>query len=181
MLNVLGLKRWSAPLTRSFFSSPMLTTLSTIAGSIELLAELTAAGIALMLLDKLAAFIRLTYKAGRLTGYAWFTYAVPAILKTADFISWVNSQIDWDEVRSGVIQGLRIFIALVITCCIESHRLLIAYSERLGKLYSALITRTSTPAPVRTAPAPVRTRTRKTGRTSTANRLASNARLLWLV
>jgi|DEB0MinimDraft_6_1074348.scaffolds.fasta_scaffold123834_1 hypothetical protein len=117
----------------------MISTLTSLVGGIELLAELTAAGVALMALDRLAAAIRFTYKAGRYVGHLWFTYGVPAVLATADFISWVNSQIDWHEVRSGVIEGLRIFIALTITVCIQSYHLLLAVSERLGHWYSALI------------------------------------------
>lgn len=121
----------------------MISTLTSLVGGIELLAELTAAGVALMALDRLAAAIRFTYTAGRFTGHLWFTYGVPAVLATADFISWLNSQIDWAEVRSGVNEGLRIFFALVITACIQSYYLLLATSERLGRWYSALIVPTT--------------------------------------
>ena len=117
----------------------MITTLTSLVGGIELLAELTAAGVALMALDRLAAAIRFTYTAGRFTGRLWYTYGVPAVLAAADFISWLNSQIDWADVRSGVIEGLRIFIALAITVCIQSYVLLLNTSERLGRWYSALI------------------------------------------
>lgn len=89
----------------------MISTLTSLVGGIELLAELTAAGVALMALDRLAAAIRFTYTAGRFTGRMWFTYGVPAVLATADFISWLIAQIDWAEARDTLIA----FLALLYT------------------------------------------------------------------
>lgn len=103
----------------------MITTLTSIVSGIELLTELTAACIGLMALDKLATLIRLTYKAGRLTGHAWRTYVVPAILWAADGISWCLAQVDWEEAK----QTLLAFVALLITTAQLIHERWVAWHD----------------------------------------------------
>ena len=75
---------------------PMLHTLASVW---TLAGELVTAGALLWCLNALARFIRLVYDAGRWTGWFWRTYVVPAVLVSADFISWCVAQVDWVEVR----------------------------------------------------------------------------------
>ncbi len=75
---------------------PMLHTLASVW---TLAGELVTAGALLWCLNALARFIRLVYDAGRWTGWFWRTYVVPAVLVSADFISWGVAQVDWVEVR----------------------------------------------------------------------------------
>ena len=116
-------------------SPTMITTLTSLVGGIELLAELTAAGVALMALDRLAAAIRFTYTAGRFTGRMWFTYGVPAVLATADFISWLIAQIDWAEARDTLIA----FLALLLTgagYCWQGINWAWAHREQFAELFT---------------------------------------------
>jgi hypothetical protein len=74
---------------------PMLHTLASVW---TLAGELVTAGALLWCLNALARFIRLVYDAGRWTGWFWRTYVVPAVLVSAEFISWCVAQVDWVEV-----------------------------------------------------------------------------------
>jgi hypothetical protein len=108
------------------------------------LGEIITAGALLLVLDRIAAAIRTVYAAGRAVGTIWFRYAVPAILATADAVSWLLAQIDWAEVRATVAAGARVLIAAVITLALTAHQLVIATSAALGRRYAALLT---APAP----------------------------------
>lgn len=66
--------------------------------------ELITAGALLWCLSTLANLIRWTYAAGAAVGAIWFVHVWP-------FLRWLYRQIDWVEVR----QGLIAFAALVIT------------------------------------------------------------------
>ena len=81
---------------------------------IALLTQLLEATVLLMLLDKLAMLIRLTYQAGRLCGRFWYQWAVPAILWMADGISWANSQIDWHAVFHMIRSSITAIVAAAI-------------------------------------------------------------------
>lgn len=109
------------------------------------LGEIVTAGALLLALDRLAAAIRFTYRAGRAVGTVWFRYVVPAALVLADGISWINAQIDWAEVRDIAIHGLKVVIAAVVAAGITAHQLLIRTSATLGKGYAALVVRTASP------------------------------------
>lgn len=82
-----------------------LQAFSGLQAGVALLTQLLEATVLLMLLDKLAAAIRLTYQAGRLTGRLWYTYGVPAVLWLADTISWLWSKIDWAAVLQTVVRA----------------------------------------------------------------------------
>jgi hypothetical protein len=105
------------------------------------LGEIVTAGALLLALDRLAAAIRFTYRCGHAVGTAWFRWGLPALLAAADAISWINSQIDWAEVRDTVIAGLKVLIAAAITLAITAHQLLIQLSAALGRAYAALTVR----------------------------------------
>jgi len=109
------------------------------------LGEIVTAGALLLALDRLAAAIRFTYRAGRAVGTVWFRYVVPAVLVLADGISWINAQIDWVEVRDIVIAGLKVVIAAVITAGVTALPLLIKTSAVMGRFYAALVVRTASP------------------------------------
>lgn len=130
-------KQWSW--LRTISEIPTIHTLTTLVGGIELLTEITAVGVLLMALDRLAVAIRFTYRAGFLVGTIWHRYGVPATIKTADAVSWLIAQVDWAEVRSNVAEMLRILLALTITAAIWSRQALIAMSAALGRRYAALI------------------------------------------
>ena len=88
--------------------------LSGLEAGIALLTQLMEATVLLMLLDKLAMLIRLTYQAGRMVGRLWYEYGVPAILWMADGISWANSQIDWHAVLHTIRSSITAVVAAVI-------------------------------------------------------------------
>ena len=69
---------------------------------------------ALELVDSLAAMARWTYRAGRFMGRLWFAYGQPALLAAADLVSAIAAEIDWQEVKQIVTQGIRILVAAVI-------------------------------------------------------------------
>ena len=93
----------------------MIPAITSLVTGVELVTELLSAAVILMALDKLAVAIRWTYTAGRLTGSLWYAYGVPAVLATADAISWLNAQIDWHAVAAAVANGLKVVTALLIT------------------------------------------------------------------
>ena len=124
----------------------MLSSLTSLLGGLELLTEVITAGVLLMALDKVAAAIRLTYKTGHAIGTIWYRYGVPAVLWIADHISWIWSQIEWQQVRSDVAAMLRILIAGVITAVITAHQLLIKTSAVMGRWYAS---RVASPEPER--------------------------------
>ena len=81
---------------------------------IALLTQLLEATVLLMLLDKLAMLIRLTYQAGRFCGRLWYEYGVPAVLWLADGISYVNSKIDWLAVAQAIRSSITVIAAAAI-------------------------------------------------------------------
>ena len=113
-----------------------MTTLLHLAGAAETaLAWITAAWMAasdlitvallLTLLDRLAAAVRLTYRAGHAVGSAWFRWGLPTLLAIADGISWLLAQIDWHEVRSTLVATARTLVALAIAAGLslrDAHR-----------------------------------------------------------
>jgi hypothetical protein len=105
------------------------------------LGEIITAGALLLVLDRIASAIRATYTAGRFCGRFWYRYVVPAILTTADGVSWLLSQIDWAEVFATVAAGARVLIAAVITLALDAQLLLVRCSAALGKRYAALLVR----------------------------------------
>jgi hypothetical protein len=112
------------------------------------LGEIITAGALLLVLDRIASAIRATYTAGRFCGRFWYRYVVPAILTTADGVSWLLSQIDWAEVFATVAAGARVLIAAVVALALEAQPLLVRCSAALGKRYAALLVRTAdAPAP----------------------------------
>ena len=88
--------------------------MSGLEAGIALLTQLLEATVLLMLLDKLAMLIRLTYQAGRMSGRLWYGYGVPAILWLADGISWANSQIDWHAVLNAIRSSITAIVAAAI-------------------------------------------------------------------
>ena len=60
--------------------------------------------------------VRWTYRLGQTVGHVGFVYVVPAVLVVADFISWVNSYIDWAEVAATVVDCLKTIISIAIVC-----------------------------------------------------------------
>ena len=93
----------------------MIHAITSLMGGLELLTDLTAAAVLLMVLDKVAVAVRFTYRAGRFVGRLWFTYGVPAVLATADAISWLNAQIDWAFVAGTVVDCLKVIAAALFT------------------------------------------------------------------
>lgn len=101
--------------------------------------------LALQLVDTIARAAAITHQAGRLCGRAWFTYGVPAVLRTADAISWFISTVDWAEALSITRQGLVITASAGITASQLAIPTLCAASERLGHSYARLLVGTTTP------------------------------------
>ena len=96
-----------------------LQAISGLQAGVALLTQLLEATVLLMLLDKLATAIRLTYQAGRLVGRGWYGYGVPAILWLADGISLLWSRIDWLAVRTTLIRSSA---AVVAAFLVVRHR-----------------------------------------------------------
>lgn len=113
------------------------------------------------LADALARAAALTHRAGRAAGRLWFAHGLPALLATADGISWALAQIDWAEVAATVRAGLAVLVAAAITAGQLAIPALVAASEALGHRYSALLVgHTTAPAPaIPAAPAAVTTTT----------------------
>ena len=93
----------------------MIHAITTLVSGVELLTDLTAAAVLLMVLDKVAVAVRWTYAAGRYTGRLWFAYGLPAFLMAADGISWLNAQIDWAFVAGTVVDCLKVIAAALFT------------------------------------------------------------------
>ena len=103
----------------------MFSAISTLTAGVELVTELLSAAVLLMALDKLAAAVRFTYRAGRFTGWLWFSYGVPAILWAADGISWILSHIDWAEVAATVRDCLAVIVSAAVAAALvtrDAHR-----------------------------------------------------------
>lgn len=103
------------------------------------LGEIITAGALLLALGRFAAAIRFTYRCGHAVGTAWFRFGRPSLLATADFISWLNSQIDWRLVAQIVIEGLTVVAVAAWMALQWSHRTLIQCSAALGQRYSSLL------------------------------------------
>ena len=103
----------------------MFSAISTLTAGVELVTELLSAAVLLMALDKLAAAVRFTYRAGRFTGWLWFSYGVPAILWAADGLSWILSHIDWAEVAATVRDCLAVIVSAAVAAALvtrDAHR-----------------------------------------------------------
>ena len=79
--------------------------------ALGLVAELLSITALFTALNFLSNLIRFTYKAGKLTGYIWFTFVVPAILWLADGISYINSLIDWQFVAATFLDCLKVVVS----------------------------------------------------------------------
>ena len=86
--------------------------------ALGLVAELLSITALFTALNFLSNLIRFTYKAGKFTGYIWFTFIVPAILWLADGISYINSLIDWRFVADTVVDCLKVIVTLLVTAYI---------------------------------------------------------------
>ena len=86
--------------------------------ALGLVAELLSITALFTALNFLSNLIRFTYKAGKFTGYIWFTFIVPAILWLADGISYINSLIDWRFVADTVVDCLKVIVTLLVTAFI---------------------------------------------------------------
>ena len=93
----------------------MISAITTLTTGIELVTELLSAAVLLMALDWLGTAIRFTYRAGYAVGTVWFRWGLPALLTTADGISWLNSQIDWRFVAATAWDCLKVVAVLAIT------------------------------------------------------------------
>ena len=89
--------------------------------ALGLIAELLSITALFTALNFLSNLIRFTYKAGRTTGYIWFTFVVPAILWLADGISYINSLIDWRFVADTVVDCLKVH-RQPPGCCLPDHQ-----------------------------------------------------------
>lgn len=83
--------------------------------ALGLVAELLSITALFTALNFLSNLIRFTYKAGKFTGYIWFTFIVPAILWLADGISYINSLIDWRFVADTVVDCLKVIVTVLAT------------------------------------------------------------------
>ena len=102
--------------------------------------ELITAGAILWTLNAAANLIRLTWKAGRLTGRLLW----PVIHATVAGLRWAARNIDWRMVAMIVIESL---VAIGVGLWVGarwSHRMLILTSEKAGNCFAALITTTET-------------------------------------
>ena len=79
--------------------------------ALGLIAELLSITALFTALNFLSNLIRFTYKAGKFTGYIWFTFIVPAILWLADGISYINSLIDWQLVAATFVDCLKVIVS----------------------------------------------------------------------
>jgi len=82
--------------------------------ALGLVAELLSITALFTALNFLSNLIRFTYKAGKFTGYIWFTFVVPAILWIADGISYINSFIDWQFVAATFVDCLKTIVTILI-------------------------------------------------------------------
>ena len=81
--------------------------------ALGLVAELLSITALFTALNFLSNLIRFTYKAGKFTGYIWFTFIVPAILWLADGISYINSLIDWQFVAATFVDCLKVIVSVL--------------------------------------------------------------------
>lgn len=98
--------------------------------------ELITAGAILWALNAAANLIRITYKAGRLTGRILW----PVIHATIAGLRWFHRNTDWSVVIPTVIECL---VALVVAIWVGAqwaHRTLVSVSEQLGRCYAAAVT-----------------------------------------
>lgn len=101
--------------------------------------ELITAGAILWTLNATANLIRITYKAGCVTGRALW----PLIHLTIAGIRWAVREIDWRLVATIVIEGLVVIVVGAWTIAVWSHRTLINVSEQAGRCFASLITTTN--------------------------------------
>ena len=98
--------------------------------------ELLTAGAILWALNSLANLIRLTFKAGQLTGQLLW----PLIHATSRGLHWAARNIDWRLVATIVLEGLVILAAGSYYLLRNSRRQLIKASAALGRIYAAFLT-----------------------------------------
>ena len=103
------------------------------------LGEIFSVGALLLALNFIASAVKRTYQAGRFVGRIWFCFIVPTLLTVADAISWLSSQIDWQQVGADLACYLKALVAFVITVTTEAQPALVRFSERMGKAYAALL------------------------------------------
>jgi hypothetical protein len=137
----------------------MTTLLSALQGAESLLlaaariwavaGELITAGALLLALDRIAASIRLAYRAGVIAGRILW----PVIHALAAAGRWLWLHIDWREVWAVLKASSVALAALAITAAQLAIPALCGASERLGKAYSALLVPSTAPAAPEPAPA----------------------------
>jgi hypothetical protein len=119
----------------------MITVINALQGAESLLltmvrlwsvaGEIVTAGALLLALDRLAAAIRWTYRAGCFCGRLLW----PAI----HWIAGVLQLIDWREVAAVVIGCLKVLVAFAITAAQAAQPALVKASECLGRAYACLL------------------------------------------
>lgn len=108
-----------------------------------MLGEVITAGALLLALDRLAAAIRFTYKAGVFAGRILW----PVVHAAVAGLRWLERNIDWAEVFATVLAGLKVVIAGLIAAAINGHQLLIRASATLGRVYASLVVREAAATP----------------------------------
>ena len=102
--------------------------------------ELITAGAILWTLNAAANLIRLTYKAGCLTGRLLW----PVVHAIVAGLRWAARNIDWRMVVTIVIEGLVALCVATWMLVQWSHRSLINLSELMGRCFASIITTTET-------------------------------------
>lgn len=87
------------------------------------LADVLSVSALLIALNFISNLIKNTYRAGYFVGRIYWTYIVPAVLAVADFISWVNSFIDWEQVASDLYAYSKIITATLIAAFTCTYQL----------------------------------------------------------
>ena len=107
--------------------------------ALGLVAELLSITALFTALNFLSNLIRLTYKAGKFTGYIWFTFIVPAILWLADGISYVNSLIDWQFAIDTFIDSLKVVVSATIAAYLVAKPVVTRWLSALRKETSIVL------------------------------------------
>ena len=129
-----------------------MTTIHIIETATRLLtagSELFSVGFMLLALNFLANSIEKTYNAGHTVGHFYWTRVNPLVIDGIHGLIWINSMIDWKEVGSIVLQGLKVLVAFTFTATVFAHRALISVSEQIGRWYAARITTTVAQEPAK--------------------------------
>ena len=113
----------------------LLHTLNLLSAAWAATSEIITAGAILWSLNSLANLIRFTYQAGCAAGRALW----PAIHAITRALRWAIAEIDWRMVATIVLHGLVATVVLVWTATIWIRRQVLTLSERIGRIYAALL------------------------------------------